>query len=107
MMTDAAGLLEQLCGALDRLLLPLLLLARGQRRLRLSERPEQHVRNERFMARHMMIERINPLEPSSAPAVTSSLLFKNEAHRDRGETVVEPSLRFEPERFPSAIRCKK
>ena len=26
------------------------------------------------MARHMMIERIKPLEPSSAPAVTSSLL---------------------------------
>ena len=30
--------------------------------------------NERFIARHMMIDRIRPLEPSSAPAVISSLL---------------------------------
>ena len=30
--------------------------------------------NERFMARHMMIDRISPLEPSRAPAVTSSRL---------------------------------
>ena len=30
--------------------------------------------NERFIARHMMIERIKPLEPSRAPAVTSNLL---------------------------------
>src|SRR5437660_1328750 len=31
--------------------------------------------HDRFMARHMMIERIRPLEPSSAPAVTRSLLL--------------------------------
>ena len=29
--------------------------------------------NERFIARHMMIDRIRPDEPSSAPAVMSSL----------------------------------
>src|SRR5947199_251387 len=36
--------------------------------------PNRTLVNERFMARHMMIERIRPLDPSSAPAVTSSLL---------------------------------
>ncbi len=36
--------------------------------------PNSTLVNDRFMARHMMIERIRPLEPSSAPAVTSSLL---------------------------------
>ena len=37
--------------------------------------PNRTLVNERFMARHMMIERIRPLEPSSAPAVTRSLLL--------------------------------
>ena len=36
--------------------------------------PNNTLANDRFIARHMMIERIRPLDPSSAPAVTSSLL---------------------------------
>ena len=36
--------------------------------------PNSTLVNERFIARHMMIDRIKPLEPSSAPAVISSLL---------------------------------
>src|SRR6266446_2734079 len=38
--------------------------------------PNRTFVNERFMARHMMIERMRPLDPSSAPAVTSSLLSR-------------------------------
>ncbi len=37
--------------------------------------PNNTLVNDRFIARHMMIDRIKPLEPSSAPAVTSSLLL--------------------------------
>ncbi len=37
--------------------------------------PNSTLVNERFIARHMMMERIRPLEPSSAPAVTRSLLL--------------------------------
>src|SRR6266576_2472432 len=37
--------------------------------------PNRTLVNDRFIARHMMIERMRPLEPSSAPAVTSSLLL--------------------------------
>src|SRR2546426_11044682 len=36
--------------------------------------PNRTLANDRFIARHMMIERIKPLEPSRAPAVTRSLL---------------------------------
>ena len=35
--------------------------------------PNSTLVNERFIARHMMIERIRPDDPSSAPAVMSSL----------------------------------
>ena len=35
--------------------------------------PNSTLVNERFIARHMMIDRIRPDEPSSAPAVMSSL----------------------------------
>ena len=37
--------------------------------------PKSTLRNERFIARHMMIERIRPEAPSSAPATISSLLL--------------------------------
>ena len=36
--------------------------------------PNSTFANERFMARHMMIDRIRPDDPSRAPAITSSLL---------------------------------
>ena len=36
--------------------------------------PNSTLANERFIALHMMIERIKPDEPSSAPAAISSLL---------------------------------
>ena len=36
--------------------------------------PKSTFRNERFIARHMMIARIRPEAPSSAPATISSLL---------------------------------
>ena len=36
--------------------------------------PKRTLAKERFIARHMMIARMSPLEPSRAPAVTSSLL---------------------------------
>ena len=47
--------------------------------------PNSTLVNERFMALHMMIERIRPLEPSSAPATISSLLSSTKpmAHADR------------------------
>ena len=38
--------------------------------------PKSTFEKERFMARHMMTERINPEEPSSAPATISSLLSR-------------------------------
>ena len=38
--------------------------------------PKSTLVKERFMARHMMMERIRPEDPSSAPAVTSSLLSR-------------------------------
>src|ERR1017187_10727947 len=36
--------------------------------------PNKTLVNDRFIALHMMMERIRPLEPSSAPAMMSSLL---------------------------------
>ena len=38
--------------------------------------PNSTLVNERFMALHMMIERIRPDEPSRAPAAISRLFFK-------------------------------
>src|SRR2546428_8700412 len=52
--------------------------------------PNSTFENDRFIARHMMIERIRPLDPSSAPAVTRSFEsstkpIATEAPGDRSE----------------------
>ena len=72
---DQARLLEDLRRAFDRLRL----VAPSARPPRLRcctcpNAPNSTLVNERFIALHMMIDRIRPLEPSSAPAVISSLL---------------------------------
>ena len=38
--------------------------------------PKSTLANDRFIARHMMIERIRPDEPSSVPAAIKRLFFK-------------------------------
>ena len=43
--------------------------------------PNRTLRKERFIARHMMIERIRPEAPSSAPATISSLLSSTKPRR--------------------------
>ena len=50
--------------------------------------PNSTLVNERFMALHMMTERMKPEEPSSAPAMISSLLFEHEAHERGGKAGV-------------------
>ena len=44
--------------------------------------PKSTLRNERFIARHMMIARIRPEAPSSAPATISSLLSSTNPNAD-------------------------
>ena len=53
--------------------------------------PNSTLANERFIALHMMIERIRPDEPSKAPAAISRLFFKHEAHRHGRQTGVGSS----------------
>jgi len=51
------------CAPLHRLRLVALLLALRRRRLDLPNAPKSTLVKERFMARHMMMERMRPLEP--------------------------------------------
>ena len=68
-------LLQYLGRAFDRFAFVVASARRRPRPLHLAEaRRTSTLVNERFIARHMMIDRMKPLEPSSAPAVISSLL---------------------------------
>ena len=72
---DEARHLERLRGALDRFFLVVpFFAAGGGPACTWPKPPNSTFVNERFIARHMMIDRIRPLAPSSAPATTSRRL---------------------------------
>ena len=74
MMTTELGVLEDLRRVLRSRALRRALLGRaGAAACTWPNAPNSTFVNERFIARHMMIERIRPDDPSSAPAVMSSL----------------------------------
>ena len=70
---DAVGVLEQVGGVLRRAALDASSPRRPPPRLHLPERAEEHVGERPVHRRHMMTERIRPDDPSSAPAMMSSL----------------------------------
>ena len=82
---DVARLLEQLRRPFDRLLLPWFLFTRGQRRLCLAERAEQHVR-ERAIHRTTHDDRENQTTRAVERAGRDQqLAVEHESHRDRRE----------------------